>query len=75
VECRLIIESTDRWKWVEDCYSQQSQRISGEGPVMMNAVKCMQWDSACSMHKVHRDYKNAEQRRDLVAVVVSDACV
>jgi hypothetical protein len=22
VECRLIIESTDRWKWVEDCYSQ-----------------------------------------------------
>jgi hypothetical protein len=43
--------------------------------VMMNAVKCMQWDSACSMHKVHRDYKNAEQRRDLVVVVVSDACV
>jgi hypothetical protein len=31
---------------------------------MMNAVKCMQWESACSMHKVHRDYKNAEQRRD-----------
>jgi hypothetical protein len=32
--------------------------------VMMNAVKCMQWYSACSMHKVHRDYKNAEHRRD-----------
>jgi hypothetical protein len=27
-------------------------------------VKSMQKDCAYGMHKVHRDYKNAEQRRD-----------
>jgi hypothetical protein len=28
-----------------------------------------------SMHKMHREYKNVEKRRDGVVVVVSDACV
>ena len=36
VECRLIIELTDNWKWVEDCYSKWSQRTSWEVWVMMN---------------------------------------
>jgi hypothetical protein len=34
----------------------------------------MQKHCGDSMHKVHRDYKNAEQRRDGV-VVESDLCV